>query len=230
MKPNLKLAETTTPDGGRLVLYEHDTDYCLRLNGQDLMHSSASASELRLGELAAQTLALRPDSLSLLGGLGLGFTLKGLLQGAGPGAKVQVAELIPEVVEWNRTLLLDLNGRLLDDSRVEVILKDVCTLVEEAAPSRYDVLALDIDNGPTAMVETQNARLYDFKGLRRIAAALKPGGRALFWSAGPAAGFAQRLAQAGFKTTLVAAPRYASAKRDAITIYVADKPDDAGKP
>jgi spermidine synthase len=225
MKPNRKLAETTTPDGGRLVLYEHDGDYCLRLNGQDLMHSSASASELRLGELAAEALANRPDTVSLLGGLGLGFTLRGLLQGSGPSAKVQIAELIPDVVEWNRTLLPNLNGGLLEDSRVEVVLKDVWSVVEDADPARYDVLALDIDNGPTAMVQPKNARLYDLKGLRHIAVVLKPGGRALFWSAGIAPGFAQRLARAGFKATIVAAPRYPNAKRNAISIYVADKTD-----
>src|ERR1017187_8813040 len=119
MNPNRKLAETTTPDGARLVLYEHDGDHCIRLNGQDLRHSSVTASELRLGELAAETLSGQPDSLALLGGLGLGFTLKSLLAKGGPGGKVQVAELIPQIVDWNRTLLAHLNGTLLDDPRDE---------------------------------------------------------------------------------------------------------------
>src|ERR1039457_2042890 len=104
MTANRKLAVTTTPDGAQLVLYEHDGAYCIRLNGQDLMHSSVSASDLRLGELAADTLSNQPDSLVLLGGLGLGFTLKSLLAKSGPGAKVQVAELIPQIVDWNRNL------------------------------------------------------------------------------------------------------------------------------
>src|ERR1019366_5785173 len=98
MKPNVKLAEATTPGGARLILYEHDGAYCIRLNGQILMHSSATTSEVRLGELAAEILSNQPDSLALLGGLGLGFPLKSLLAKAGPGAKIQVAELIPAIV------------------------------------------------------------------------------------------------------------------------------------
>ena len=223
MKPNLKLAETTTPDGGRLVLYEHDGAYCIRLNGQDLMHSSVTASELRLGELAAETLSGQPESLALLGGMGLGFTLKSLLAKGGPGAKVQVAELIPQIVDWNRNLLAHLNGTLLDDPRVEVLLRDVWTVVTGAGLAHYDALVLDIDNGPSAMIQKLNARLYSSKGLERMAAVLKPHGRALFWSARPDPAFAKRLAHAGFQVEVVAAPLYASAKRCAVSIYVATK-------
>ena len=158
MKPNRKLAETTTSDGGRLILYEHDGAYCIRLNGQDLMHSSVTASELRLGELAAAVLSRQPDSLSLLGGLGLGFTLKSLLEKSGRRAKVQVAELIPEIVDWNRNLLAHLNGSLLDNPRVEVLLQDVWTVILGAAVGTYDTLVLDVDNGTTAMVQPLSRR------------------------------------------------------------------------
>ena len=223
MKPNRKLAETTTPDGARLALYEHDGAYCIRLNGQDLMHSSVTASEIRLGELAADTLSNQPDSLTLLGGLGLGFTLKSLLAKSGPGAKVQVAELIPQIVDWNRNLLAHLNGRLLDDPRVEVLSLDVWRVIEDAEPARYDALVLDIDNGPTAMVQKQNARLYSRAGLEQVASVLKPNGRSLFWSARPDPAFAKRLARAGFAVEVVPAPLYAAAKRCAVSIYVADK-------
>jgi spermidine synthase len=221
MKPNRKLAETTTTDGGRLVLYEHDGAYCIRLNGQDLMHSSAATSELRLGELGADALSGRPDSLVLLGGLGLGFTLRGLLARSGPATKVQVAEIIPQIVDWNRNLLAHLNGRLLDDPRVEVVLRDVWTVIAGAESAQYDAVVLDTDNGPTAMVQKQNARLYSFKGLLQLARALKPHGRALFWSARPDAVFAERLARAGFRVKVVPAPLYAGAKRCAVSIYVA---------
>ncbi len=228
MKPNVKLAETTTPDGARLALYEHDGAYCIRLNGQDLMHSAVTASEVRLGELAAETLARQPESLTLLGGLGLGFTLKSLLAKGGPGAKVQVAELIPQIVEWNRTLLARLNGALLNDPRVEVLPRDVWQVVVDAAPAHYDAVVLDIDNGPTAMVQKRNARLYNSTGLEQIARVLKPDGRACFWSARPDPAFARRLARAGFKVNLVPAPLYASAKRCAVSLYVADRiTDDA---
>jgi len=230
MKPNRKLAETTTPDGGRLVLYEHDGDYCIRLDGQDLMHSRVTASERRLGELAAEALSGLPDSLSLIGGLGLGFTLKGLLEKSGPGAKVQVAEIIPEVIEWNRNLLSDLNGALLKDSRVEVLQRDVCEVIANAAPAQYDALLLDVDNGPTGMVQKQNSRLYSLKGLQQVARALKPGGCALFWSASADRAFAERLARAGFKSKTVLAPLYPGAKRSAVSIYIAGKPSTLPAP
>ena len=223
MKPNRKLAETTTPDGGRLVLYEHDGAYCIRLNGQDLMHSSVTASDLRLGELAAESLSGQPESLALLGGLGLGFTLKSLLAKSGPGVKVQVAELIPQIVDWNRNLLGHLNGKLLDDPRVEVLLRDVWTVIACAEPAHYDALVLDLDNGPSAMIQKLNARLYSSKGLERMAAVLKPHGRALFWSVRPDPAFAKRLTHAGFQVEVVPAPLYTSAKRCAVSIYVAEK-------
>jgi spermidine synthase len=223
MKPNRKLAETTTPDGARLILYEHDGAYCIRLNGQDVMHSSVAASELRLGELAGDALSSRADSSCLLGGLGLGFTLKGLLEKCGPRARVQVAELIPEIVDWNRNLLAHLNGKLLDDSRVEVLLQDVWTVLVDAAPAEYDALVLDVDNGPAPLIQRQNSRLYSFRGLQRIASVLKPGGRALFWSARADMAFAERLTRAGFKTKVVPAPLHTGAKRCAVSIYVADK-------
>jgi len=223
VKPNRKLAEATTPDGGRLILYEHDGAYCIRLNGLELMHSSATCSELQLGALAAETLSPERDSLVLLGGLGLGFTLKSLLEKTGPRAKIEVAELIPEIVEWNRHFLPHLNGALLDNSRVKVLLRDVVEVIAEAPPARYDALVLDIDNGPTAMVQKQNSRLYSLDGLQRVAGVLKPGGRALFWSADEHLDFAERLARTGFKTKMVPVPLYAGGENHPASIYVADK-------
>jgi spermidine synthase len=187
------------------------------------MHSSVTASELRLGELAAESLSGQPESLALLGGLGLGFTLKSLLAKSGPGVKVQVAELIPQIVDWNRNLLGHLNGKLLDDPRVEVLLRDVWTVIACAEPAHYDALVLDLDNGPSAMFQKLNARLYSSKGLERMAAVLKPHGRALFWSVRPDPAFAKRLTHAGFQVEVVPAPLYASAKRCAVSIYVAEK-------
>jgi spermidine synthase len=223
MKPNRKLAETRTAEGGRLILSEHDGAYCIRLNGQDLMHSSVTESERRLGELAAETLSTRPDSTALVGGLGMGFTLGSLLMKSGPGVKVRVAELHPEIVAWNREFLFDLNGKFLDDPRVELLQRDVWLVLMEATSAQYDVLVFDIDNGPTALVQKQNARLYGLKGLQRVAGVLKPGGRALFWSAGRDPAFVDRLARTGLRTTLVAAPLYAGAKSRSVSIYVADK-------
>ncbi|MDB6125776.1 MAG: spermidine synthase [Pedosphaera sp.] len=223
MKPNRKLAETTTPDGARLILYEHDGTYCIRLNEQELMNSKIAASELLLGELVVGRLPAQSDSCILIGGLGLGFTLKTVLNRVGAKATIEVAELIPQVVDWNREFLSHLNGTLLDDSRVKVFVEDVWDVIARAGRSRYDAIVLDVDNGPTAMVQKQNARLYQQNGLQRIASALKPGGRAAFWSARPDPAFANQLAKAGLKVELVPAKTYANAKRSAYTIYLADK-------
>jgi spermidine synthase len=223
MKPNRKLAEAITPDGGRLVLYEHDGAYCIRLDGQQLMHSSVSASELRLGELAVEKPSSEPPCLYLLGGLGLGFTLRSMLAKGDPGAKIRVAEIIPEIIDWNRQVLAHLNGALLNDPRVEVLRQDVWAVMMEGDSVQYDAVVLDIDNGPAAMVQKRNQRLYSLEGLQRIASVLKPGGRALFWSAGADPAFGERLARAGFKAKVVPAPLYPNAKRCAVSIYVADK-------
>lgn len=237
MKPQNKLAETTTPDGGRLALFEHDGSYHIRLNGQGLMHSTQSASELLLGELAASRLAgtgraQQPPPRLLIGGLGLGFTLKSVLEklDAQPAARIEVAELFPEVVEWNREFLRDLNGALLEDPRVEVRAQDVWELLAQAGQGAYDAIMLDVDNGPAAMVHKQNARLYTTKGVRRLAGALKAGGRACIWSAGSEErAFTERLKKAGLQVEVVPARLYPQAKRCACTIYVADKAPDGGK-
>ena len=223
MKPNRKLAETTTPDGARLALYEHDGSYCIRLNGQQLMHSAVTASEILLGNLAGERLSAQADACILIGGLGLGFTLKSVLAKVAPQTVVQVAELIPEIVAWNREFLIGLNGALLDDSRVEIFLDDVWSVLNRAGQARYDAILLDTDNGPTAMVQKQNARLYSRDGIQKIVAALKPGGRAVIWSASPDRAFADRLSKAGLKVEAVPAKLYPSAKTFACTLYVADK-------
>ena len=223
MIPHFKLAEVPTPDGERLSLYEHDGSYCIRWNNEELMHSQANASELLLGELAAAPLAGHAHPSILIGGLGLGFTLKAVLAHLGPEATVHVAELIPAVVEWNQHYLLCLNGTLLQDPRVEVFVDDVWNVIARAGRARYDAVLLDIDNGPDAMVQQQNSRMYAPDGLQRIATVLKPGGRAAVWSARPDHGFARRFAEAGFEVQVVPAKLHANAKRCAYTIFVADK-------
>ena len=223
MKPERKLAETTTRSGARLTLHEHDGNYAIRMDGQTLMNSALAASELLLGELAVARLANQPAPSILIGGLGLGFSLQSVLAKA-PAAKVHVAELIPQVVEWNRKFLTDLNGKLVDDSRVTVFTDDVWNVLTHTASDRYDALLLDIDNGPTAMVQQPNARLYKLSGIQLLFTALKPGGRAAIWSAALDHPFADRLASVGFRVEAVPAKLYAKAKRCGCTIYVADKP------
>jgi spermidine synthase len=223
MKPERKLAETTIRSGARLMLHEHDGNYAIRLNGQTLMLSAQSASELLLGELAVAGLANQPAPSVLIGGLGLGFSLRSVLAKTGPTATVHVAELIPQVVDWNREFLAAMNGKLVDDPRVTIFDDDVWNILANTARDRYDALLLDIDNGPTAMVQQPNARLYSAKGIRLMWLALKPGGRAAIWSAARDHAFADRLAAAGFRVEAIPAKLYANAKRCGCTIYVADK-------
>jgi spermidine synthase len=223
LKPTVKLAETLTPDGARLALYEHDGEYCIRVGQEELMHSSHSISELLLGELATEQLASHANPTVLIGGLGLGYTLRAVLDRLSPDATVHVAELMPAVVEWNRKFLTGLNGSLLDDPRVHVMVSDVWEVIAAAGRSRYDAVMLDIDNGPNGMVQRRNDRLYQHDGLRRIATVLKMGGRATIWSAWPDHDFVRRLTDTGFTVRTVPAKLYPHAKRCAYTIFVADK-------
>lgn len=231
MKPNITLAETKTPNGARMTLVEQDGSYCIRVNGQQLMHSAVSTSEVELGRLGCENHAKKNNGTRvLIGGLGLGFTLKSVLASVGGNAVVHVAELFPEIVEWNRTFLAGLNGGALADPRVKVLVDDVRFVIRRAAAKPYDVIALDIDNGTTAMVKEENHQLYSEWGMQQIALALKPGGRAAVWSACPDVVIERRLSKAGLKVQAVPAKLYAQAKRSAYMIYVADKPLEPAEP
>src|SRR5690606_7007341 len=145
----------------------------IRLNGQDVMNSRTCASELLLGEIACAGFPKSDSPHILIGGLGLGFTLLSVLKNVGPSARVDVVELFPEVVAWNRDFLQDLNGTLLDDPRVSVITADVHAVINQARPQTYDAILLDTDNGPQPMVQQANVRLYSRRGIDRIARSLK---------------------------------------------------------
>lgn len=225
MKPNVTLAETTTPNGARMTLVEHDGSFCIRVNGQQLMHSMVATSEIKLGTLGCERHSaknLQPKVL--IGGLGLGFTLKSVLEATGPQATVHVVELFPEVVEWNRTFLAGLNGDALKDERVKVITEDVRAVISRAAQTPYDVIALDIDNNTTAMVKVENHQLYEKRGIQQIWEALRPGGRAAIWFAGPDVAIERMLKKVGFTVQAIPAKLRPSSKRETYMIYVADKP------
>jgi len=211
-----------------MTLVEHDGNYCIRVNGQQLMHSAVSVSEIELGRLSCENHAKKNNGTRvLIGGLGLGFTLKSVLATVGGNAVVQVSELFPEIVTWNRTFLAGLNGGALTDRRVNVLVEDVRAIIRRAAYKPYDVIALDIDNGTTAMVKEENHQLYSERGMQQIALALKPGGRAAVWSACADAVIERRLVKAGLKVQAVPAKLYAQAKRSTYMIYVADKPAES---
>lgn len=226
LKPNITLAETKTPDGARMTLVEQDGNYCIRVNGQQLMHSAMSASEVELGRLGCENFTRKNNGTRvLIGGLGLGFTLRSVLAAVGGNAVVHVAELMPEIVKWNRTFLAGLNGSVLSDRRVSVLVEDVRAIIQRAAHKPYDVITLDVDNGAAGMVQQENNRLYSEWGLQQIVRALKPGGRVAVWSACPDATIERKLKKAGLNIRTVAAKLYPQAKRSACMIYLADKPE-----
>lgn len=223
LKPRIKLAETRTANGATIALYEHDGAYAINCNGQELMHSKASASETLLGKCGTAHLQSDSSNRVLIGGLGLGFTLRAVLENAPPQTTIEVFELIPEVIDWNRDLLQSLNGSCLDDPRVTLYPSDVTATLRKAEPEAYDSILLDIDNGPIAMVDKNNASLYSKSGVRTIRSALKQKGRAIFWSAGPDQAFHQRLTQAGFTVEAIPAKVHPGAKRAAYILYQATK-------
>jgi spermidine synthase len=224
MKPPIILDATATPDGGSLELHEQDGNFGISLDGQELMHSNSVASELLLGSVGVAHLNPETVNQVLIGGLGLGFTLRSVLDSVGPETSVDIVELIPAVIDWNRSHLTQLNGALLDDPRVTVRVRDVYREICEAKPQSYDAILLDVDNGPFAMVAADNASLYSDVGIQLICRALKPGGRAVFWSAGRDPRFEDRLNKADLKFDAIPAKAHKSAERSAYLLYVMELP------
>ena len=223
MKPFTTVATARTPDGAELTLHGHDGQFYLRLNRQPLMGTNASASEKALADLGCEQLRGKAGTSVLIGGLGFGFTLKRVLELIDAKAVVHVAELLPEIVAWNREFLGTLNGTHLDDPRVTILIEDVFDVLKRASPGSYDAILLDVDNGPIAMVHDGNARLYQGQGFALITRALRPGGRVTFWSASHDRAFEKRLTKAGFKVDVVRARAHERAKKFAHTVFVAER-------
>jgi spermidine synthase len=219
MKITRTLATCSTPDGAKLTLHEHDGHHFLKVAGLQLMSTTASSSEEQMAELSCARLPARPRVL--IGGLGFGFTLKRVLELTGPDAVVDIAELLPEVVAWNREFLHEVNGKLLDDPRVNVHVGDVYDLID--GRNRYHAILLDVDNGPDPFVQNINERIYAKPGIVRIKNALEPEGRVIFGSAHPDKSFAKSL-QGMFKhVECISAKAYPKAKRFTHTLFVADR-------
>jgi spermidine synthase len=192
MKPWVLLGKGTAGDG-ELSLYQRDTELSIRVDGEELMSSRQHGSEERLAELGCKD-ARGPV---LVGGLGMGFTLRAVLDLV-PKVQVIVAELAAIVVEWNRGPLAHLAGNPLDDPRVDVRIADVGQVIRDAAPASLDAILLDVDNGPRALVAPDNDSLYGRAGLLAQRRALRPGGMLAVWSAAREHGYASRLVAAGF--------------------------------
>jgi spermidine synthase len=192
------LGEAPIPDTGKsLLLYRGKDDFFIKLNaGQELMSSRKHGSEDALGALPCRRLKNPAAARVLIGGLGMGFTLAAALREVGPRAVVTVAELIPEVVEWNRGPLGECSGRPLDDPRTRVCVGDVVKLLRRS-PSGFDAIALDIDNGPEGLTRDGNDWLYSEPGIAAAHRALRPGGILAYWSGGPDRAFFDRLRRSG---------------------------------
>ena len=172
-------------------------EFSIKLGVAELMTSRLCASEEALATLAAEKLKGRTKPRVLIGGLGMGFTLRAALGAFGPNVEIVVAELVPAVVRWARGPMADLFGGSLDDRRVELIEADVAALIGRAQPL-YDAILLDVDNGPEGMTQSANDHLYSMRGLAAARAALCPGGVLAVWSQGPDRAFAKRFEKAGF--------------------------------
>jgi spermidine synthase len=220
MKPTIRLAETRTPAGRRLVLTQHDQDFNLLDEGLPLMTSREHESELELARLGCARIATRKAPRVLIGGLGLGYTLRQTLDMLPSSACVVVAELLPDVVEWNRTYLAGLTGHPLRDKRVTVKVCDVADVVRNVKHS-FDAILIDIDNGPEAITDYQNHQLYSSEGISLLMRAMHAHGCLAIWSAGIDPRFERRMRSKGMHVRAFQVPAHKGGKARSKCIWVA---------
>jgi len=222
-EPAAILARAAAPGGGEMILRRVAGGYEIRIDGQELMSSRGHGSEAALARLAAAELGNRASPRVLVGGLGLGYTLRAALDAFPTAARLVVAELLPDIVAWNRGPLAPLAGRPLDDPRVALHVGDVVALLGGGAA--FDAILLDVDNGPYMVTVAANRRLYQPEGLALIAAALSPGGILAVWSADRSPSFLARLARAGLAARAEQVRARGAAGGPEHTIFLAAKQD-----
>jgi spermidine synthase len=197
MKPRELLGTANIPGGDDMRLFQRGDDFMIVLDRNELMNSRMSGSEVALAEMTCERLASDIAPQLLVGGYGMGFTLRAALAMLPVGARVTVAELVPEIIDWARGPMAALTSGCLDDPRVELLLGDVAAAIGAEA-GRYDAILLDVDNGPDGLTRKSNDWLYTMSGLIKAKVALKPGGILAIWSAAPDTAFARRLKDTGF--------------------------------
>jgi spermidine synthase len=222
MKPRELLAKAVVPGGEELSLYRRGDDFMIVLGRNELMNSRMSGSEEALATMTLDRLGGRSAPHLLIGGYGMGFTLRAALAAMPRQGQATVAELVPEIIDWARGPMAPLAAGGLDDPRVAIALRDVAALIGEAN-GRYDAILLDVDNGPDGLTRDENNRLYSRAGLGAARAALKPGGILAIWSAAPDAGFTRRLKSAGFAVEEVAVRARSNGKGPRHVIWFARK-------
>ena len=198
MTPRELIGTAIVPGGEELRLFRRGLDFMIVLDRNELMSSRMSGSEAALAVKTCDRLSGRVAPRILIGGYGMGFTLRAALQALRSSARVTVAELVPEIIDWARGPMAELAAGCLDDPRVELIHGDVAEVIR-TAKSRYDAILLDVDNGPDGLSRTENGWLYQAQGLGAARTALKPGGVLAIWSAAPDRAFTKRLTEAGFR-------------------------------
>jgi spermidine synthase len=198
MVPWVLIDSASVPGGThQLRLMQRGDEFSIRLGSTELMNTRLFGSEEALAVLTAARLRDLSAPDVLIGGLGMGFTLRAALTAFSERAHITVAELVPGVIAWAKGPLGSVFGNCLSDPRVTLVEGDVRLLIAVAEP-RFDAILLDVDNGPEGLTRSRNDALYDQRGLRKAFFALRPGGVLGVWSAGPDPGFLRRLGEAGF--------------------------------
>ncbi len=204
MIPWVKIDSARVPDtDGELRLMRRGAEFSIMLGTNELMNSRLSGSEAALATLAAKKIEAVKSPRVLIGGLGMGFTLRAALGVFGSNAQIVVAELVPAVVAWAHGPMAEIFGDSLKDPRVDIREVDVAHVIERH-PLTFDAILLDVDNGPEGLTRKANDALYDVAGLKRVHTALRRGGVLAVWSSGPNSKFSRRLRQAGFAVNEVA--------------------------
>jgi spermidine synthase len=221
MTPRQLIASATVPGTEQqLRLFRRGGDFMIVLDRDELMSSRMSGSEEALAEMTCARLRPRGPARLLIGGYGMGFTLRAALRALPADASVVVAELVPEIVAWARGPMAELTANCLDDPRVRIEQRDVAALIGDRGTA-YDAILLDVDNGPDGLTHPGNERLYSMRGLAAAKKALRPGGVLAVWSAAPDAAFTRRLVDSGFKVEQVTVRARSNGKGPRHTIWFA---------
>lgn len=222
MTPRTLLGTAQIPGGDEMRLFQRGADFMIVLDRNELMSTRMSGSEEALANLTCERLTRLPAPRLLIGGYGMGFTLRAALAMLGPKAELTVAELVPEIIAWARGPMADVAAGCLDDPRVRVIEEDVGAIIDRAS-SAYDAILLDVDNGPDGLTRKGNDRIYAMRGLNAALRALSPGGVLAIWSAAPDNAFSQRLSDAGFAVEEVTVSARSNGKGARHVIWFATK-------
>lgn len=224
------LAESTAPDGQAMTLSRRGHEYLIRVGGWDLMSSRDDVSARALASIGCAALEPRHGRplRVLVGGLGMGYSVAAALEAVPADAEVEVAELVPAVIEWNRGPLASLAGAPLADPRARVLEGDVAEIIAAAEPGRWDAILLDVDNGPDPLAHDQNSALYGVGGLRAAHRALRPGGVHAVWSYSREGSFSRALERAGFDAKVHPVANHGRDRGRTHAIWVGRRRDGAG--